>query len=223
MSDKHLGRIENGGDSGKLQQFSQPWTPQMMTPKLDLSGASNQLPGEFGNFQLVDESGNAPKGDYKPAGKMLQGSAEVRHQAETYAPYGAQTDTVRVPTQYHKPLHANVSETNAGHHQSRPHSQAATELEIVGQTTIPGSYTPDGYKNSETLSTRFKRSDYHEGERFSQVLNVPHEKGKSNYYNGLAQAHFEHGHLYGIPVHMQNGRMTSHLDHEVDIPLQVKR
>jgi len=207
MSDKHLGRIENTGDSGKLQQFAQPWTPQMMTPKLDLSGASSQVPSEFGNLQLVDNSQT----------RQLHGSAQIKHQAEP-TPYHSAYDKHETSVQHHDRLHGGA---NDGSHKQQ-HHQTHSEF-LVGQTTVPASNTPDGYRPSEKITTTLPAASYHEGERFDQVLTIPHEKGKSNYYNGLANAHYEHGHLYGVPVHMENGKMTSHLDHEVDILLQKKK
>ncbi|CAN5612250.1 hypothetical protein BH10CYA1_BH10CYA1_12570 [soil metagenome] len=211
MSDKHLGRIENSGDSGKQQQqqqFAQPWTPQMIMPKLDLSGAAQQVQSEFGNLQLVDNSRTQP----------LQGSAQIRHQAETSVYHSAYDEAL--PDQHQNRLHARVSDGHSQTHK-QPQQQHREET-LTGKTTIPASNTPDGYRPSETLSTSLKASDYHEGERFGQTLNIPHEKGKSNYYNGLANAHFEHGHLYGVPAHVVNGQMTSHLAQEVDIALQKK-
>ncbi len=210
MSDKHLGRIENTGDAGKQPQFAQPWTPQMMTPKLDLSGAAPQVPSEFGNLQIVDNTQS----------RTLHGSAQIKHQAETPA-YHSAYDQPSLPDQHQNRLHGGANDGNW-----QPHKQQQKqhhEETWIGRTTVPASNTPDGYRPSETVSTTLKASDYHEGERFGKVLNIPHENGKSNYYNGLANAHFEHGHLYGVPVHVVNGQVTSHLAQEVDIELRKKK
>lgn len=214
MSDRHLGRIENTGDSGKQQpQFAQPWTPQMMTPKLDLSGATPPVPSEFGNLQIVDGSQT----------RQLQGSAQFGHQAEIQ-PYHSAYDQKYVPEKHHNALHAVVTDgTSNGHKQHHnQQQQQPVEATLTGRATVPASNTPDGFRPSETISTTLSMSDYREGKHFGEVLNIPHEKGKSNYYNGLANAHFKDGHLYGIPVHMVNGQMTSHLNQEVDIRLQKK-
>ncbi|MBI2809436.1 MAG: hypothetical protein HYX67_01200 [Candidatus Melainabacteria bacterium] len=210
MSDRHLGRIENTGDAGKQQQqFAQPWTPQMMTPKLDLSGAAPQVPSEFGNLQIVDNSQS----------RQLQGSAQMSHQAEPSVYHSAYDQRI-VKEQHHNRLHAGAVDGSSQVH--KQHQVQQREETLTGRTTVPASNTPDGYRPSETISTALKASDYHEGQQFS-LLNIPHEKGKSNYYNGLANAHFENGHLYGVPVHMVNGRVTSHLAQEIDIELQKKR
>lgn len=208
MSDKHLGRIENTGDTGKQPQYAQPWTPQMMTPKLDLSGSAPQVPSEFGNLQITYDGQ-----------KPLQGSASVKHKVEAPV-YHSAYDQKFQPEQHHNRLHAGVTEGNTQTH--KQHQQQHREEVLIGRTTVPASNTPDGYRPSETISTALKASNYHEGERFGQVLNIPAEKGKSNYYNGLANAHFEHGHLYGVPVHLVNGQVMSHLGQEVDIELKKK-
>jgi len=210
MSDKHLGRVENSGDSGK-QQFAQPWTAQMMTPKLDLSGASTQIPNEFGNLQLVDNSHT----------RQLQGSAQVRHEVEPTR-YHSAYDNYETPVQHHSSLHAGTSDGSAAAHR-HPHQQAHKTEYLVGQTTVPALSTPEGYHPSERITTTLPATSYREGERFNQVLTIPHERGKSNYYNGLANAHYEHNHLYGVPVHMERGQVTAYLDHEVDIPLHQKK
>lgn len=222
MSDKHLGRIENTGDSGKLQQFSQPWTPQMMTPKLDLSGAGTKMPSEFGDFQLVDNSGRAANGDEnRNTRQMLQGSATFKDHIDVEPQYQhAQVDKTRRTSTSHHQLHVGASDNHAD---TRKHQQTQKQEYLVGQTTIPASRTPDGVVASETLRTNLPASTYHEGERFNQILNIPPQNGKSNYYNGLANAHYENGHLKGVPVHISQGQVTSHLAQEVDIPLHKQK
>ncbi len=209
MSDKHLGRIENTGDTGKQPQFAQPWTPQMMTPKLDLSGANPTVPSEFGNLQIVDGTQT----------RQLQGSAQFRHEAEVPA-YHSAYDQKYAPQQHHNRLHAGATDGNSQQH--RQQQQQHQEI-YVGRATIPPSQSSDGrYHPSETISTALKASDYHEGQFFPQVLGVPAEKGKSNYYNGLSNAHFENGHLVGVPVHTVNGRVVDSLRQEVSIELRKK-
>ncbi|MBS1956781.1 MAG: hypothetical protein JST89_21510 [Cyanobacteria bacterium SZAS-4] len=209
MSDKHLGRIENTSDSGKQPQYAQPWTPQMMTPKLDLSGSAPQVPSEFGNLQITYDGQ-----------KPLQGAAEVKHKAETPV-YHSAYDQLDVPQQHHNRLYSVVSDGNSqGHRQ--PQQQHHREQMYGGTATIPESQQRDGHHASETISTSLKASDYHEGQYFPQVLNIPAERGKTNYYNGLANAHFEHGHLYGNPVHVVNGRTATALNYQVDIELKKK-
>jgi len=217
MSDKHLGRIENNGESGKLQQFSQPWTPQMMTPKLDLSGAGSKMPSEFGDFQLVDNSANASGSELNQTRQLLKGSAVIKNNIEA-APAYESAYTQRARADYHhQPLHAGAFDQHLGgqrHDQQRQSSDVLT-----GSTTIPKSQTPDGIIPSETVNTNLPASAYREGANFSTILPIPAERNKSNYYNGLAEAHYDHGHLKGVPVHVVNGQVRSHLDHEVDIPL----
>jgi hypothetical protein len=220
MSDKHLGRIENTGDSGKLQQFSQPWTPQMMTPKLDLSPCGAKMPGEFGNFQLVDNSDASGGGDTQNSRKMLEGSATFKQAIPAPAEYHSGNDREIVHPDQHQKLSTG---TNENHHATpHKHSPKQSQDTIGGQTTIPASSTQDGIVPSETLSTTFPASTYREGERFDHVLPIPSQKGKTNYYNGLAEAHFDHGHLKGTPVHVVNNQVKSHLDREVDITLHKK-
>ncbi len=187
----------------------------MMTPKLDLSGAAPQVPGEFGNFQLTDNGQT----------RQLQGSAQIRHQADIPA-YHSAYDQKYVPEKHHDVWHGGANDGDSSahkRHQQQPQRQQPAEATLTGTATVPGSNTPEGYRPSETISTTLSMSDYREGKHFGEVLNIPHEKGKSNYYNGLANAHFKDGHLYGVPVHMVNGQMTSHLDHEIDIRLRQKK
>jgi|688.fasta_scaffold186860_1 hypothetical protein len=219
MSDKHLGRIENTGDSGKLQQFSQPWTLQMMTPKLDLSGAGTKMPSEFGDFQLVDNSNSAANGgENRNTRQLLQGSATFKDHSSPTPHYHSAYDVAPSPPERHQKLNAGATEIHASH----KHAQSQKQEYLAGQTTIPASKTPDGIIPSETLQTNFPVSSYREGAHFSEVLAIPAQKDKTNYYNGLAEAHYENGHLKGVPVHVVNGKVTSHLDNEVDIPLHRK-
>ncbi len=205
MSDRLIGRIDNSSDASCGQsQFSQAWTPQAMKGKMDTSGPSAQVPHEFGNLQLVDNNH-----------QQLKGYAGIRQPQQSESHFSYDQHQLLQVNQHHTQLRGNANE-----HQTDSHR--AKSAYLVGQTTIPASNSNEGYLPSEKFSAKLPASTYQEGERFNQVLSVPAEKGKHNYYNGLANAHYEHGHLRGVPVHIVNGQVTAHLDHEVDLKLQKK-
>jgi hypothetical protein len=211
MSDKHIGRIENSNDAAKAPQFSQPWTPQMEMPKMDTSGASSSIMSKFGNLQLVDSSQEQQQGSER----QLKGHIQVQQEPEHGHPIGIGVQSTQVHHDRHR-LSGHAHDTGHSGHQK------AHQEYLVGQTTIPGSNNNGHYIPSEKLSATLPAGTYYEGERFNQILSIPAEKGKHNYYNGLANAHYEHGHLIGRPVHVVNGQVTAYLDHEVDIPLHKK-
>src|SRR5947208_16730462 len=120
--------------------------------------ASRQIPSEFGNLQLVDNT--------QP--RQLQGSAQINHQVEQ-TPYHSAYDNYKTPIQHHYPLHAGASD---GSTQAYTQQHQTRKIEyLVGQTTVPASNTPDGFRPSEKITTTLPATSYHEGERFSQVLN----------------------------------------------------
>jgi hypothetical protein len=203
MTEKLIGRIEASQECSSNAQFAQQaWTPQAMR---GFNKTTDQLPHQFGNFQLCDNSE-----------RQLQGNATINTES-TQSPYGTenQNHPQRRP-QHHDTLNGNASKHgNASQH----HDGSQKTDYLVGDTQIPASYSGNSLIPSETLHAQFKASDYHEGQHFNSVLPVPAEKGKHHYYNGLANAHYENGHLKGVPCHIENGKMTSHLVNEVDIPL----
>jgi hypothetical protein len=161
------------------------------------------VPGEFGNLELVDSSH-----------QQLKGYASSRQ------PQKFQYESVYSQLKPQKSVqHSGLLHGDTTEHDNHIHTHKPKTEYLTGQTTIPASDTNDGYKPSENFSAKIPASVYREGARFNQVLDVPAEKGKKNYYNGLAEAHYEHGHLLGVPAHMVNGKMTSHLDHEIDLQL----
>ena len=202
MTERLIGQIQTSQDSGSNGQFAQHyWTAQEMR---SFNQPANQMPQEFGNLQLCDNSGNE---------RQLQGNATINTEG-TQSPYGTENQNhVQRRPQHHDKLSGSASKDQ--------HADQKSDY-LVGEAQIPASNSGHGVIPSETLHTNLKESDYVEGKTFDQVLPVPAQKGKHHYYNGLANARFENGHLVGVPCHMENGKMTSHLDHEVSIPLHHK-
>ena len=92
---------------------------------------------------------------------------------------------------------------------------------LSGEVTIPAFKTTSGLHASETVTAKFPARLYHEGEMLNGILNIPPVPGQHNFYNGLAGAHYENGELKGVPVQMVNGKMMSHSDREISIPLHL--
>jgi hypothetical protein len=74
------------------------------------------------------------------------------------------------------------------------------------------------------LQANFPASKYTEGVYVDGVVTIPAEQGKYRYYNGLANTHYDHGHLKGVPVHSENGQVKYPLgSYEIDITLHPRK
>lgn len=180
---------------------------------MDARQADQSMPSSFGKFELTaSKTEEASNRQFK-----FHASVNQNHEA-TFPSYPS----------YPQPAKVYAPGSELPHVQKQHHyvsgrtnetDKAAINDQVAGEAQIPQTMINGKFHQSETITTSFAASIYKEGAHFD-LLKIPAEKGKHNYYNGLSNAHFENGYLVGTPVHLNaKGQIEHAMKQEVYIPL----
>lgn len=239
MSEKVIDRIENTSPLAAQGSITQEcWDPNSMRAMTGRQQIA-QVPSDFGQFQLSDNSQSQPADNARPSHVHTAGitekvqlpteatsvNSDTRQHLRSRLHAGADQQhhsqvSGTADKQQHSQLTGSASDKHHVHHDAKPTAHKKQEDFLVGKRDIEATHDSQ-YRNipAETVYAHFPASTYKTGQSFPLVT-IPSVPGHENYYNGLKDAKFMNNALTGTPVHIDgNGNTTNTLDHEISIPL----
>ncbi|MBS1956036.1 MAG: hypothetical protein JST89_17765 [Cyanobacteria bacterium SZAS-4] len=239
MSEKVMDRIENTSPLAAQASMSHEcWDPSSMR---SINGRQQiaQVPGDFGQFQLSDNSQSQSSDSARSSHLHTAGITEnvqlpteatsvnsnARQHLRSRVHPGADHQhhpqlNATADKQHHSQLNGTANDNQRSHHDAKSAIHKKQEDFLVGKKDIEATHDSQYNNiNAETVYAHFPASTYKTGQSFPLVT-IPSVPGHENYYNGLKDAKFMNNALTGTPVHIdKDGNTTNTLDHEISIPL----